>query len=58
MKAQGFVTASADPAAQNVNLWANWTDAKPSYRSGKRIGKFYYSLQAVPPSTYTCDQVN
>jgi hypothetical protein len=58
MKAQGFVTASADPAAQNVNLWANWTDAKPSYRSGKRIGKFHYSLQVVPPSTYTCDQVN
>jgi hypothetical protein len=58
MKAQGFVNASADPAAQNVSLWANWRDTKPSYRSGKKIGKFHYSLQVVPPSTFSCDQKN
>jgi hypothetical protein len=58
MKGQGFVNASSDPTAQNVNLWANWTDAKPSYRAGKRIGKFHYLLQAAPANTSSCDQEN
>jgi hypothetical protein len=56
MKAQGFVNASADPTAQNVNLWANWTGAKASYREGRRITKFHYSLQVVPPTAFSCNQ--
>jgi len=58
VKPQGFVTASADPAAQNVSLWANWSDAKPSYRKGKKISKFRYSLQVAPANTSSCDQEN
>jgi len=55
IKAQGFVTASADPTAQNVGVWGNWMDAEARYRAGRKVGKFRYRLRVVPPRAFHCD---
>ena len=55
LRPQGYVTASADPNAQNVDFWVNWIDAKASYRNKKRIGKFSYTLEVDSPKALSCD---
>ena len=55
IRIQGTVAASADPTAQNVNFWGNWTEARDQYRDGHKVGKFQYRLQAVPARAITCD---
>jgi hypothetical protein len=55
-KPQGFVTATDDPTAPNVSVWGNWSDAKTSYRAGKKLGQFRYSLEASTPKPLGCDR--
>lgn len=55
IRIQGSVVASADPTAQNVNFWGNWTEARPQYRNGQKVGRFQYRLQAEPARAITCD---
>jgi hypothetical protein len=56
VRAQGFVTLSADPAERNVALWANWTDAKRQHKSGKKVGTFAFALEAEEPRNPGCDR--
>ncbi len=55
LRPQGYVTASADPSAQNVEFWADWIDVKASYRNKKRVGKFRYTLEVDSPQALSCD---
>ena len=55
IRIQGTVAASADPTAQNVSFWGNWTEAKAQYPSGRKVGKVQYRLQAVTDHVITCD---
>ena len=57
VKPQGFVTASADPEAVNVALWADWTDVRREHRAGRRVGRFVFNLVATAPRTPGCDRV-
>jgi len=52
---QGVVAASIDPDEENVDFWANWRAAKNSYRAGKKVGKFEYTMKAIPPDTVSCN---
>jgi len=52
---QGFVAASSDPDEENVDFWANWRAAKSSYRTGKKVGKFEYTMKAIPPGRVSCN---
>jgi hypothetical protein len=56
IRAQGAVTASADPTAQNVGFWGNWMDPEAQYRARRKVGKFRYRLQVVPPRVFSCGQ--
>jgi hypothetical protein len=58
IRPQGQMSASTDPTAQNVNLWGNWSRAKPNYSANQKIGKFHFILQAVTPQPVSCDQEN
>lgn len=46
---RGFVAASSDSNDDNVDLWANWDGAKSTYVAGATIGRFDYTLEAIPP---------
>lgn len=56
IRPQGFATASGDPEASNVALWANWTDVKREHRLGRTVGSFRFALEAEPPSNPGCDR--
>ena len=55
IRPQGFTNMSSDPTDQNVSFWGNWIGARKRYRARQRIGRFRYTLQAVPAQVYTCD---
>ncbi|MCG3149103.1 MAG: hypothetical protein PCFJNLEI_02562 [Verrucomicrobiae bacterium] len=55
IRPQGFTAATTNAAAENVNVWGNWTRPKSSYKAGKRIGKFRFTLEATTPRYYDCD---
>jgi hypothetical protein len=57
VKPQGFVTQSAEPDARNVALWADWADVRREHRSGKRVGRFAFTLEASTPRVPGCDRV-
>jgi hypothetical protein len=46
---QGFVTASTDPSADNVDLWGNWQAAPGSFAEGETVGAFHFELAALAP---------
>ncbi|MFN0110050.1 MAG: hypothetical protein ACKVZH_14440 [Blastocatellia bacterium] len=48
---QGFITQSNDPNDDNVDLWGNWNQAKPTYLAGDRLGRFAFTLEATQPSS-------
>jgi hypothetical protein len=52
---QGFVTETQDPNADNVDLWANWEEARSDYSAGETIGRFSYDLIARPPAPSPCE---
>lgn len=52
---QGFLINTINPNVENVDLWGNWFDAKPSYTAGQRVGRFKFTLRALTPGTYSCD---
>ena len=52
---QGTTVFSEDPDVHNVDLWANWRGAKDSYKSGKKVGKFQYTMKVIPPDTVSCN---
>jgi hypothetical protein len=51
---QGYVTATEDPNADNVDLWGHWEGARPRYRPGERIGRFAFELEALAPDAGGC----
>jgi hypothetical protein len=50
---QGYVTGTQDPNADNIDVWGNWDRAR-SWRTGERIGRFAYVLEASPPAPGAC----
>ncbi|MEI6084157.1 MAG: hypothetical protein WCS70_07640 [Verrucomicrobiota bacterium] len=54
VRPQGFAFLTADPTKQNVDVWGNWQKVKDSYKAGRRVGKFRYTLQAAAPTFYNC----
>jgi hypothetical protein len=52
---QGVSLFSEDPELDNVELWANWRDAKDSYKAGKKVGKFDYVMKVIPPDDVSCN---
>jgi hypothetical protein len=56
VRPQGFVTASADPAARNVALWADWVESKREYRAGRTVGRVSLALEASPPRVPGCNR--
>lgn len=52
---QGTVVQSNDPDEDNVTVWGNWPDAKPSYMTGEKIGKFKFNVEAFFPAPYGCN---
>jgi hypothetical protein len=57
IKPQGFVDESVDPQARNVAFWADWVEVKGRYREGRKVGKFRFALEALPPREPGCDRV-
>jgi hypothetical protein len=53
-RVQGNTVFTADPTENNVNLWANWTNAKPQYLLGQKILPFHFRLEAWPPQPESC----
>jgi len=53
---QGYVTATLDPNADNVDLWGNWDAARERYAAGERIGRFAYALEARAPRPEACPE--
>jgi hypothetical protein len=56
VKPQGFVVESDDPEERNVALWADWVEVKREHRSGKRVGRFAFTLEASAPRVPGCDR--
>lgn len=56
IKPQGFVTESLDPLAANVAFWADWVEVKGRYGEGRKLGKFRFALEALPPRQPGCDR--
>lgn len=56
-KPQGLITPTDDPAVENVEFWSNWVDVKDSYKMKKKVGRFRIALEAVPPKSPNCDEV-
>ncbi|HUK82976.1 MAG TPA: hypothetical protein VLZ12_10135 [Verrucomicrobiae bacterium] len=56
IKPQGYVTASTDPAAQNVSFWGNWVDVKHQYKARHKVGRFRFTLEIEPPQERNCDR--
>ncbi|MEI6083113.1 MAG: hypothetical protein WCS70_02300 [Verrucomicrobiota bacterium] len=54
-KPQGVFTPTDDPAAENVQYFSNWVDAKKDYKTKQRVGKFKLSLEASSPKSPNCD---
>jgi len=52
---QGMTFFSDDPDVDNVDFWANWRAAKNSYKAGKKLGKFQYTMKVIPPDTVSCN---
>jgi hypothetical protein len=51
---QGYVSATRDPNADNVDLWGNWDAALARYRAGERLGRFAFVLEALAPGGEPC----
>lgn len=56
VKAQGFVTQTADPGALNADFWADWADVKREHALGKTVGSFRFTLEAREPRNPSCDR--
>jgi hypothetical protein len=57
VKPQGFVTESVDPTTPNVTFWADWVKVEGRYGEGRKVGKFRFALEALPPRQPGCDRV-
>jgi hypothetical protein len=55
-KPQGFVTESADPAAKNVQFWADWVKVDGRTGAGKKLANFRFAIEAEPPRDPSCDR--
>jgi hypothetical protein len=54
---QGNTVLSADPTAENVNLWVNWSKAKTQYNPGDRVLSCHFNFEAMLPDGTSCDLV-
>jgi hypothetical protein len=51
---QGYVSATLDPDADNIDVWGNWDAARERYRAGERIGRFTFVLETLAPGGAPC----
>jgi hypothetical protein len=54
---QGYTVFSTDPAAENVDLWINWSKASLQYPPGSRVAYCRFKLEAVLPAVENCDLI-
>ncbi|MCG3149047.1 MAG: hypothetical protein PCFJNLEI_02504 [Verrucomicrobiae bacterium] len=55
IKPQGLFEPTDDPAAENIQFWGNWVDAKKQYKQKQKVGRFRVALEATWPKSLNCD---
>jgi hypothetical protein len=55
LRVQGSAFATTDPGVRNVAFWGSWYKIKKDYRPRRSLGRFRFTVEAVPFGARTCE---